>query len=512
MRLAMAAVLLAATARSLAGAYHPAPGALLFEAPALPRFRIVIASNDLRLLRRGSTSYVPAEVTVNGRAFRQVGVRLKGHGSFQPLERKPSLALKFDAHVPGQRVHGLNKLLLNNASQDSTLMSEFVASALFNAARIPAARVGHARVELNGRDLGFYVLAEAMNKTFLRQHFRNPDGNLYEGYARDITGPLEQDSGESSAQEDVRRLLTIATLPQSERAGLPEIFDVDRFLSFLAISMLGSHHDSYPLNRNNYRLYADPDTGRFVMMPHGIDGSFSRASLPLTPPNNSILTRAVLATDEQQRAYRERIALLFTNVFTLEFMTNRVHSALPRLESATETDSERSALRTRANAFIRRIVQRHDAVARELRGEKITVLAVSRNTPVGDMGWHDELTKGGAEFRRVEVNGVSSLHIRTEPEPATASWRRAIRLAPGKYRFEGRVRIVSMEGSARSGAGLRISGVSGTTRIGRTAEWEKTEFVFTVPESAPDVVLICEARGANVEAWFDLDSLRLSRE
>ena len=67
---------------------------------------------------------------------------------------QPSLVLKFDACRPGQQYCGLTKLMLNNAVQDSTYLSELLATELFRNAGVPAARVTHARVSLNGRDLG----------------------------------------------------------------------------------------------------------------------------------------------------------------------------------------------------------------------------------------------------------------------------------------------------------------------------------------------------------------------
>jgi len=57
------------------------------------------------------------------------------------------------------------------------------------------------------------------------------------------------------------------------------ILDVDHFFSFLAVTMLIAQHDSYPLNRNNYRIYHDPVSDRFVMIPHGIDGTFTENNL-----------------------------------------------------------------------------------------------------------------------------------------------------------------------------------------------------------------------------------------
>src|SRR5439155_4110247 len=228
---------------------NSSPGDALFSAEEVPRFKIQIAANELDKLRRDNRSYVRATVSVGTNTLQDVGVRLKGHGSFRPLDDRPNLTLKFNQFSSGQKLYGLSKILLNNASQDTSLMSEYVAARMFREAGVPAARVGHARVSLNSRDLGFYVLVEAMNTVFLKQHFTKASGNLYEANARDIDQRLEQIGGAPGDQSDIAALVRAARLPADQRAkALAEAIDVDRFLSFLAVSMLGAQHDSYPLN------------------------------------------------------------------------------------------------------------------------------------------------------------------------------------------------------------------------------------------------------------------------
>jgi spore coat protein CotH len=210
-------------------------------------------------------------------------------------------------------------------------------------------------------------LIEAMNKTFLRQHFKNPNGQLYEGYARDVDQELEHDSGPPSDQSDVRALVAAARLPPDER--LPELrklLDVDGFLSFLAVGMLIAQHDSYALNHNNYRLYRDPDSGRFVMVAHGIDGSFTQNAMPIVPPPKYILTKGILEPAESRQLYRDRVANLFTNVFKLEVMTNRLHAAGTRLAEAAIDDNDRTNIIARTGRFIDRVKERHQNVSRQL--------------------------------------------------------------------------------------------------------------------------------------------------
>ena len=160
----------------------PPPGQDLFSDGRVRSFRITVEEPALAALQKDNRAYVRATFTDGSLTLRDVGVHLKGMGSFRPLHEKPSFAVKFDRFAPGQVYTGLSKIMLNNASQDGTYLAEAMATQMFRDAGVPASRVAHAFVEFNGRPLGLYVLVEAMNKDFLKQHFRNSKGNLYEAY------------------------------------------------------------------------------------------------------------------------------------------------------------------------------------------------------------------------------------------------------------------------------------------------------------------------------------------
>jgi spore coat protein CotH len=343
------------------------PGHEVFSEAAVRHFDIQIGPAEWDSLKKDKNTYVRAAVTVGHERFKEVGVRLKGQGSFRPLEDRPSLALKFDEFVEDQKFCGLTKIMLNNAYQDRSYLSEYICTSLYRDAGVPVGRVTFATVELNERDLGFYVLIEAMNKVFLRQHFRNPNGPLYEAYAKDIDRTLDQDSGQPSDQSDVKRLLAAAQSPVEARiAALEQVLDVDNFLSSLAVCMLIAQHDSYALNHNNYRIYREPDSRRFTMIPHGIDGSFTQNTISLVPPPRHILTRAVVESPEGLARYKERVATLYTNVFKLEVISNRVQVASSRLTAAARNEQERTNFVAQAARFNRKVKERHDSVTAQL--------------------------------------------------------------------------------------------------------------------------------------------------
>src|SRR3954463_6844764 len=188
-------------------------GADFFADPSLRVFDIEVSDAGHTALKQTPRSYIAGTVREGGHTWTNVGIHLKGMGSFRNVDEKPSFALKFDKYLPDQDYCGLTKLMLNNSLQDQTYLAELVATGLFRDAGVPSARVTHCRVRLNGQDLGLYVAIEAMNKRFLKRFFKNTEGNLYEGYLRDINTRLDQDNGSDTSQSDVRALLKACRTP-----------------------------------------------------------------------------------------------------------------------------------------------------------------------------------------------------------------------------------------------------------------------------------------------------------
>jgi spore coat protein H len=169
-----------------------------FKSPNVSRLTIETTDEELQELKKDSRKYVRATVREGDVIYHDVGIHLKGAaGSFRELGDRPSLTLNFDKFTDGRNFHGLDKIHLNNSVQDPSYLTDILCAEMFLAAGVPATRGAHARVELNGRDLGLYVLKEGFDKTFLRRHFKNVSGNLYEsGFMNDITEQLHKNSGD----------------------------------------------------------------------------------------------------------------------------------------------------------------------------------------------------------------------------------------------------------------------------------------------------------------------------
>jgi spore coat protein CotH len=213
-----------------------------FNKGTIPEIRITLTQKEEEQLRRDLRRYVDITFTENGTTtYKKVKMKLKGAaGSFRDLGDRPALTISM--RKKDERFHGLDKFHLNNSVQDDSYLNELIASQLCAEAGVPAARTTHARVWLNGRDLGFYVLKEGMDEHFLSRHFKNPKGNFYEGaFCADIDAPLEKESGDGpDDRSDLKDL--IAACREGDQAKRWKLVEdkvaIDEFISFVAMELM----------------------------------------------------------------------------------------------------------------------------------------------------------------------------------------------------------------------------------------------------------------------------------
>jgi spore coat protein CotH len=242
---------------------------------------------------------------------------------------------------------------------------------LFRAAGVPAPRDNFARVELNGRDLGLFVLEEAVNKEFLAKYFSRTKGNLYEGSKADINEKLQKDSGDDSKeQKDVKALAAALKEPDAalRLKKISSLLDVDRFISFAATEVFTWHHNGYTMGEDNYRIYADPATNRMVFIPHGYEQLFGKPNGPLIPEWKGLVIKAIMDTPEGKAKYRERMSKLLATAFKLDAITARINQLVPVLKPVAGSGSTQAQTFDAALTQLReRVTQRAAFIGEELK-------------------------------------------------------------------------------------------------------------------------------------------------
>jgi hypothetical protein len=305
-------MLIVALAMSLCASAGTAPN-FFSERPA--KVEIQVSDEAWQWLRANPRKTVRVEVAAFGKKWPDARMHLKGSGTFQTIDEKPSLTIDFN----GTKIH------FNNSADDPGSLNEFVGTYLFNAAGMPAPRVGHAVLSLNGRWLGLYVVKEA---------FDSPS----------------------------------AELPQTKIArweDLQGLVDVNSFCAFMALEVMICHWDGYSLRGNNFHVTRDTRGGRFIFQAAGMDQLFGKADYNWKPDMTGKLARAVMSFPEGRELYEKKFRELFKTVFDVKTLRQIIAKRVEALEPVLEK-TDMSHVREEASDLCSRISERHDYLEKQL--------------------------------------------------------------------------------------------------------------------------------------------------
>lgn len=507
-----------------------------FERSEVTRIDLRISQTQLDFLREDARRYVRGNLIENRRdVLTDVAIKLKGAaGSFQELDGKPAFTINTNKFLKGQTFHALRKLHLNNSVQDETYTCEWLCSQICRDLGIPAARVSHARVFLNDRDLGMYVVKEGFDESFLRRHFLNYKGNLYDGgFCQEIDGELEKDYGRGpDDRRDLRKLVEVCqeSDPQIRREKLEKLLDVPAFIKFMAFELMAGHWDGYVGNKNNYRMYFDPQSKRAYFMPHGMDQVFQDPNFPVFVRFPTLVAEAVRGVDDWNAQYRTQVGEI-APFFAADKLLPRVQALHRRIRPAVQELGSDAVVNfdEQCRGWADRLREREQSIAWQLTQPDPPPEQQGSDQPPEEIvaiepvelvnGWFTMSESGDAQHaaepaeppgeneqeREGELAGVYTITV-GESQDCIASFRKRVRIQHGQYRFAGWARVenvVPREGDDRGvGAGLRISGARRELGLVGTQEWRELDFVFDCLEESEEVTLVVELRASGGKALF----------
>jgi hypothetical protein len=321
-----------------------------------------------------------ATVHFNDQACRDVGIRFKGNASYRVAARsiKKPFKLDFGEFHPGGNFHGLEKLALNNNSEEPWQLNETLSYFVFREAGIPAPRTAYARVYLTvtGKHqrmyLGLYTLVEAVDTAFLQSRFGNADGLLLKPELAQHLPYLGEDwvryaepygARSTISPASGQRLIELARLialadDATFAQQIGDYIDIDEFLRFTAANVLISNLDSFLLNGHNFYMYLNPADGRFHFIPWDMNLSFGcflsagatvdQADLAIErawPTSNRLIER-LMSIAEHRSAYRRHLRSM-TQTF---FCPREMHQRIDRIQAViAEAISDEAKTHSAAN-------------------------------------------------------------------------------------------------------------------------------------------------------------------
>jgi hypothetical protein len=333
-----------------------------FDERLVHAVQIRLGSEEAARLNADGRTYVSAKVRLDGLSYAEARIHLKGHGSFRTLAEKPSLTVDFGPSAANASFPGSRKIHLNNSVEDGSFLREWVGSKLFRAAGVPAPRVTHALVQLNGRRLGLYVVKEGFTHEFLARNFSPAVGRLYELpsgqpelHAIQSEGGRLQELAAAAQESDLNR--------RWER--LHQSLDLNRFISYMAMEVVTCHWDGYSLARNNYRVYEDPGTGKETFLPTGMDQLFGNPGLTWEPHMAGLVARSIMDIPQGRAAYRTRLEQLLRDNFDPEQVRREIAQRRSTLCKVLSMGAARE-VREEAERLTGQVAQRYAHLTAEL--------------------------------------------------------------------------------------------------------------------------------------------------
>jgi hypothetical protein len=229
------------------------------------------------------------------------------------------------------------------------------------------------------------------------------------------------------------------------------------------------------------------------------------------PQWHGMVAKAIMSIPEGQKLYLNRLGELYTNVFRVEGLLKEVDRLASVVQEVIAESNPQAALayQKRVDAYKTRIQERGRSLARQIEA------AFNPQDPIEPVhltGWTSRIQNGRPEFdENADESRSHVLHISALNGKSSGSWRTRFQVEPGRYRFEGEMRVrVAGEPTRGTAAGLRVAGARAIREVSGNTDWRPVVCEFQVDESR-EVEFICELRGTNAEVWFDAQKIRLER-
>jgi spore coat protein CotH len=301
----------------------------LFDAGTLNDVRLMLHSSDWQKLKDNfqDNTYYPADLTWRGVTVRNVGIRSRGLGSRSPI--KPGLRVDFDKYSSGQRFLDLKSLVLDNLTQDASMMKEVLSMQLFARLGLPAPREAFVRLFVNNTLVGLYAVVESIDKKFLQRVFGEDGGNLYEydytydynfeylgsdlGRYQELFDPKTNESSSPSDLfgpiEEMVRTANEASDAMFESA-MAQHLDLGLFARHAAVENFLAENDGWLgyAGMNNFYLYRFKNRPQFQVITWDKDNTFLQPEFPIFERvERNVLMRRAMTLPAVKQAYLDAL-------------------------------------------------------------------------------------------------------------------------------------------------------------------------------------------------------------
>jgi len=302
-----------------------------FNDGVVHEIRLTLNSKDWASLKQNykENIYYPTSLTWQGVTVPNVGIRSRGLGSRSPT--KPGLRVDIDFYSANQTFLGLKSFVLDNLTQDPSMLKEWLSMAFFRRLGLPAPRESFARLFVNDSFVGVYVIVETIDKGFLGRSLgadskggTENDGYLFEyDYIKEYrfqymgsnldeykifkakTREKEADAQIWGPIEDMIQAVN-ETPDNNFNRDVSTYFDLSKLARHLAIENFLAEDDGILgyAGMNNFYVYRFEDSQRMQFLAWDKDNTFRSVDFDImTRVNDNVLARRTLALPQYKNDY-----------------------------------------------------------------------------------------------------------------------------------------------------------------------------------------------------------------
>ena len=302
-----------------------------FDDSVVHEVRLSLNSKDWAALKQNykENIYYPAALKWRDVTVSNVGIRSRGLGSRSAT--KPGLRVDMDRYNVDQTFVGLKSFVLDNLTQDPSMLRERLSMAFFRRLGLPAPREAHARLYINDQEVGVYALVETIDKGFLGRSFgadskggTENDGYLFEyDYVKEYrfqymgsnldeykifqakTHEKDADAKVYGPIEDMVQAVNETPDPIFNRE-VSNYLDLGKVASHLAIENFLAEDDGILgyAGMNNFYMYRFEDSKRSQFIAWDKDNTFHSVDFDImSRVGDNVLARRTLSESQYKNAY-----------------------------------------------------------------------------------------------------------------------------------------------------------------------------------------------------------------
>jgi len=194
----------------------------------------------------------------------------------------------YNIKLVDELIYDVKVLRLRSNIRDNSVMREKLSSDMMYRMGIPTTSTNYVNVEVNGEDLGLYILTNKINKNFIKRYFDDENTpNLYE--CKNDRTRFEDNSIGNFCNNDRDDLVNdrddiIAFNNAVNNANsiedLEKIIDVDKLLRSITFEFLSVSWDHFLGTSHNYFWYKRKD-GKWMMIHNDFDETWGQNYTPI---------------------------------------------------------------------------------------------------------------------------------------------------------------------------------------------------------------------------------------